>query len=250
MEIDPTRPAVEPAAEPAAVAPTAADITALQERLRNVDAEYARQREINERLAMRLVETARQPAIVAPTPPEPTAPDRDEDPEGWTNFMVERRVKAALDAQVAPLVQAYQADRQLLVGTAIEQSKAQVATRYPTQWKEHQREVEAYLQNFDQSVVARPGAIEEALMRFVGRATAAKDLEVAARDNAVTVAGRQSIPATDPPVRKAELTPKQTVLANISGLSAAQFEELRGPGALDIDAYQALKAAKPAGAKS
>lgn len=195
--------------------------------------ELDRQREIAERLAFAAIEGRRAPE---PAPTKTAAPNRDEDPDGWMEFMVKQRVEETLKSQLGPIVNTYTQDRGRFLDASIRSAKAEVASMYPDQWAAHRAEVEEYLKVYPPEVVANPSAVEEALFRIVGRSSITKGLP----NPPTPPPGRPTSPPTDLPPKPVALDDRTARMAAREGLTAETFTALKGSGRMTVDDYLAL----------
>ena len=239
---DPATPPEAPVPPPA---PPSEDLDNLRSRSQQLEEELLRMRRANETLLQEVLTSRRAPA--APAAPEPPPPDRDADPDAYIAWQVDRRIREALNTTVAPLVRGYEADRAQLFESTVRSSLDRVARDYPSEWSAYAAEVEQYLSMFPPQERARPGAVEEAFARVVGRHTLLKAKEASARYDAAIPAGRPSVPPTAPPPAKPQLSPEQLRHLARTGMSAEEFNTLRESGGrMDVDDFLAHKEAMKA----
>jgi len=124
-------------------------------------------------------------------------------------------------------------------------AKFQVSAKYPDLWAEMGADVERFISTFPAEVLAKPGAIEEALFREVGIRTTKQRVEEAARARAGGVGGgRMAAPPTAQPVTEPKLEGRLAALAAREGLDAKTYADLKGRGRMSIDEYTSLKEAR------
>jgi hypothetical protein len=179
-----------------------------------------------------------------PDPPAPpvVAPDREEDPEGWVNHVVEQRISEALRATVAPLVDQFRNDRASLFSSTVanEIRAMRDDKRYPG-FVEIEDKVMEFAKNFPAEALAKPGSLAECYYRVFGMEQAKNAEKNALREQtSLEIGGRMT--HTPQPDIENKLTDRETVAAVRAGLDAKQFNALKGGGRMDIDEWTRLNA--------
>ena len=174
----------------------------------------------------------------APKPAVPI-PDREEDPEGWVNHIVESRVSEALKATVSPLVDQFRNDRSALFTSTVHNEIRAMRSdaRYPG-FADIEKDVMEFAKNFTAEQLAKPGSLAECYYRVLGIATA-KNKETQREQADLGGGGRQTnIPTHEPP----KLTAREVDAAQRAGLDEKRFNALKGGGKVDIDEWMKLNA--------
>lgn len=241
LEIDPKAPVAMPEEPTPPSAPSAPDPNV--ERTRQLEEEYRRQLRMNEALQLQLLALSdRQPAPAAPVA---APPSREDDPDAYVDWQVKKRIEEELAKRLDPSVRTYNEDRKMVLQSAVEMSKFRVATKYPELWAEHGTEVERFLSAFPADVLAKDGAIEEALFREVGIKTTKARMEESRRQAAAGVGGgRTGAPPMAMPPAEPKLEGRMGAIAARESLTPMEHETLRGRGRFSIDEYTKLKEAR------
>lgn len=245
MDIDPKTSSPNPPGGDTPSPPTPSPAEAsLAERNRVLDEELRRQARLNETLQLQLLAIADGQRRPEPTPPD-TPPSREDNPDAYNEWLVNKRVSEEVSKRLDPSVKAYTEDRKVVLSTAVEMAKFQVATKYPDLWKEVGEDVEKFISNFPPDVLARPGAIEEALWREVGIRATKKHLDDSSRSAAGGVGGgRLAAPPTEPAPQTPKLEGRAAAIAAREGIDPSTHADLKGAGRMSIDEYQKLKEAR------
>ena len=212
------------------------------EELANLRAELSREKQRFEQLATQTIQLANaRKGMEQETKPEviPDLPNQEEDPVGYMNALVDRKVNEVLKTRVDPLASQFTADRGAVYASAADMAKMRHENANPEIWAEHRAEIEAYLNQFPPEILLKPGALDEATARVVGAKTIA---QMKIKGPGGLPQGRSSAPASEAAEKKVTYSDAQLNMMKREGFSPREWSDMHDTRPGTIDEYLALKA--------
>ena len=183
------------------------------------------------------------PRGAPPATPASSAPDKDEDPDAYIEWVINQRVNQAIEASVGPMRQTYEMDRRVMMGTAETTAINTIKSQY-ADFGSLSKEVGLYMQQLDPTLRADAHAWEHAYFIVKGQKAVQAEREANTRAAAADDGrGRPSAPSIDGLSAPPSAIPRAAEkLARYEKMSQSDWEdwgEVR-----DIDDFKRLQAKK------
>jgi hypothetical protein len=193
----------------------------------------------------------------ADTPPAPTLPDPEDDPEGHQRALLNQHIEESINKAVKPLAERFVAAESQTYAQATQTAKDRMLAdpiAFPNA-REYEADIDQYLAQFPANMQALPNARAEAYDRIDGvrRRQAAIDEHARASTAIETGAGRSSASRGDIDeegnTNPSRLNDRERFSAERERMSPGMFREMQGPGTMDVDTFNRLKEAEAKGGR-